>query len=151
MAGRSPLRAPDRLVHFGLMAASRWCWVAFVVGAVLSGAGWGGQQSGPDWLTVDGHDWQRMDPAARLAYVDGFLAGAALGQASSGAQDTAQVAVALRELKRNGRLQFPYGSNVYLSRVSDYYWWKNHLPLPTWYAFLEVNTTLGRRISDSVP
>ena len=109
------------------------------------------QDIGPDWLKVDGNAWQRMSPDARLAYVDGFLAGAALGQAAHGALDTAQVAVALDKLKRSGRLRFPFGSNVYASRVSDYYWWKNHLPLPTWYAFLEVNTTLGRRISDSVP
>ena len=122
-----------------------------VVGAVLTGAGWARQSSAPDWLTVDGNGWQRMSPDARLAYVDGFLAGAALGQAAHGARDTAQVALALGELKRSGRLRFPFGSNVYLARVSDYYWWKNHLPLPTWYAFLEVNTTLGRPISDSVP
>jgi hypothetical protein len=133
------------------MAVARWCWMAFVVGGVLAAGGGDRQQPGPDWLAVDGSDWQRMDPAARLAYVDGFLAGAALGQASSGARDTAQAAARLRELERNGRLQFPYGSNVYASRVTDYYWWKNHLPLPTWYAFLEVNTTLGRRVSDSVP
>jgi hypothetical protein len=135
------------------MAVTRWGWVAFafVVGGVLTGSGWARQSSGPDWLTVNGNDWQRMNPDARLAYVDGFLAGAALGQAAQGARDTAQVALALEQLKQSGRLWFPFGSNVYASRVSDYYWWKNHLPLPTWYAFLEVNTTLGRRISDSIP
>jgi hypothetical protein len=133
------------------MAVTRWCWVALVVGGVLTGSGWARQGAGPDWLTVDGNDWQRMSPDARLAYVEGFLAGAALGQAAHGARDTAQVAVALDQLQRTGRLRFPFGSNVYASRVSDYYWWKNHLPLPTWYAFLEVNTTLGRRISDSIP
>ena len=92
-----------------------------------------------------------MEPDARLAYVEGFLAGAALGQAAQGARDTAEVTAALGRLRRNGELHFPFGANVYASRVSDYYWWKNHLPLPTWYAFLEVNTTLGRRLSDSVP
>jgi hypothetical protein len=92
-----------------------------------------------------------MEPAARIAYVEGFLAGAALSQAAAGAEDSAAVRVTLERLKRDGRLRFPFGANVYASRVSDYYWWKNHLPLPTWYAFLEVNTTLGRPISDSVP
>ena len=122
-----------------------------MIGGVLSARGGDRQVAAPAWLAVDGNDWRRMDPAARLAYVDGFLAGAALGQASSGARDTAQAAARLRELERNGGLLFPYGSNVYASRVSDYYWWKNHLPLPTWYAFLEVNTTFGRRVTDSVP
>ena len=125
--------------------------MALVIGGVLGGSEQSRQNAGPDWLALDGQDWQQMEPAARKAYVDGFLAGAALGQAASGARDTAGVKQALDGLRRTGRLRFPYGSNVYLSRVSDYYWWKNHLPLPTWYAFLEVNTTLGRRISDSAP
>jgi hypothetical protein len=125
--------------------------MAFVVGGALTGNSWNRQEPGPAWLATDGNDWQRMDPDVRLAYVEGFLAGAALGQAANGARDTSAVTVALEQLKRSGRLRFPFGSNVYASRVSDYYWWKNHLPLPTWYAFLEVNTTLGRRISDSAP
>jgi hypothetical protein len=92
-----------------------------------------------------------MEPDARMAYVEGFLAGAALSQAAGEARDTAAVKAALDDLKRTGRLRFPFGANVYASRVSDYYWWENHRPLPTWNAFLEVNTTLGRHISDSVP
>jgi hypothetical protein len=58
---------------------------------------------------------------------------------------------ALQQLKRNGQLRFPYAANVYASRLNDYYWWRNHLSLPAWSAFLEVNTTLGRPISDSLP
>jgi hypothetical protein len=125
--------------------------MAFLVGGVASAGNWQAQGADPDWLAVDGNAWRGMGPDARLAYVEGFLAGAALGQAASGARDTSEVRAALENLKRNGRLRFPFGSNVYASRVSDYYWWQNHLPLPTWYAFLEVNTTLGRRISDSMP
>jgi hypothetical protein len=100
---------------------------------------------------VNGEHWRRMGPDARLAYVEGFLAGAAVGQVASDARDSAEIRSALDELRRSGRLRFPFGTNVYASRVTDFYWWKNHLPLPTWYAFLEVNTTLGRPISDSVP
>jgi hypothetical protein len=133
------------------MAVTRWGWSALVVGVALAGSTGFRQEPGRDWLTVNGHDWRRMEPDARMAYVEGFLAGAALGQAAAGARDTAAVRVALDELKRTGRLRFPFGANVYASRVSDYYWWTNQLPLPTWYAFLEVNTTLGRHISDSMP
>jgi hypothetical protein len=133
------------------MAVKRWCWMAFLVGGLATAGNWQAQGVDPDWLAVDGNAWRGMGPDARLAYVEGFLAGAALGQAASGARDTSEVRAALENLKRNGRLRFPFGSNVYASRVSDYYWWQNHLPLPTWYAFLEVNTTLGRRISDSMP
>jgi hypothetical protein len=135
------------------MAFNRWWLVALVVaaGSVLAVRQWPGQEPERHWLKVNGHDWQRMGPDARIAYIEGFLAGAATSQAAERARDSAAVRVGLERLTQNGRLRFPYGANVYASRISDYYWWKNHLPLPTWYAFLEVNTTLGRPISDSLP
>jgi hypothetical protein len=132
------------------MGLRRWSWMALAASLVLTGSRSQGDPE-PDWLRVNGHDWKLMDANSRLAYVEGFLAGAALGQAASGARDTAGVRAALELLKQDGRLRFPFSANVYASRVSDYYWWKDHLPLPTWYAFLEVNTTLGRPISDSMP
>jgi hypothetical protein len=92
-----------------------------------------------------------MEPDARLAYIEGFLAGAALSQAAARARDTAGVRIAIERLTRDGGLRFPYSANVYAARISDYYWWENHVPLPTWYAFLEVNTTLGRPVADSLP
>jgi hypothetical protein len=135
------------------MAVNRWCAVALVivVGSVLAVRAWSGQEPERHWLRVTGNDWQRMGPDARLAYVDGFLAGAAVSQAATHARDSAAVRAQLEQLSQSGRWRFPYGANVYASRINDYYWWKNHLPLPTWYAFLEVNTTLGRPISDSLP
>ena len=135
------------------MAVHRWWWAILVVvaGSVLVAPVWSGQESERHWLGVNGNDWQRMGPDARLAYVEGFLAGAAVSQAAARARDSAAVRAGLEQLREHGRLRFPYGANVYASRISDYYWWKNHLPLPTWYAFLEVNTTLGRPISDSLP
>jgi hypothetical protein len=133
------------------MVGTRWWWVMLLAGGTLMASSRPWEGPGPDWLDVNGEDWRRMGPDARLAYVEGFLAGAALGQAAGHASDTSAVREVLEDLKRSGRLRFPFGANVYASRVSDYYWWTNHLPLPTWYAFLEVNTTLGRRLSDSVP
>jgi hypothetical protein len=133
------------------MAMKSWWWVVLVVAGVLTGRSWARQDAGRDWLRVNGNDWQRMEPDARMAYVEGFLAGAALSQAADGAGDTTAVRVTLERLSRNGGFRFPFGANVYLSRMNDYYWWKNHLPLPTWYAFLEVNTAFGRPVHDSVP
>jgi hypothetical protein len=135
------------------MAVNRWLWGALVVvsGTVLAARAWSGQSPERHWLEVNGNDWQRMDPAARLAYIEGFLAGAALSQAANRARDSIEVRAGLERLRQSGRFRFPFAANVYASRMSDYYWWKNHLPLPTWYAFLEVNTTLGRPISDSLP
>jgi hypothetical protein len=133
------------------MAGKRWFWMALLVAGVLTGAAWSRQDPRRHWLGVNGADWQRMKPDARLAYVEGFLAGAALGQAATSARDSAQVRMAIEKLSRDGGLRFPYGANVYSSRISDFYWWKNHVPLPTWHAFLEVNSALGRPISDSLP
>lgn len=133
------------------MVVTRWCWAALLASGLLSGSAWSRQEPSRDWLGVNGADWHRMGSDARLAYVEGFLAGAALGQAAAGARDSAGVRMAIETLRRDGRLRFPFGANVYASRISDYYWWKNHVPLPTWHAFLEVNTTLGRPISDTLP
>ena len=133
------------------MSVRVWCWTIAVVSGALTGSSRSAQEPAPKWLGVNGTHWRRMEPDARLAYVEGFLVGAALGQAAGGARDTAAVRAGLEALKQSGRLRFPFSANVYESRVNDYYWWKNHLPLPTWYAFLEVNATLGRTLSDSVP
>src|SRR5215213_11112968 len=133
------------------MAVARWWWALVLAAGSLAAGSRIRQDRGPDWLHVDGSDWRRMGPDAQLAYVEGFLAGAALGQAAHRARDTAGVRTELDALRRSGGLHFPFGAHVYESRVNDYYWWKNHLPLPTWYAFLEVNATFGGHLSDSVP
>ena len=124
--------------------------VLVAVGA-LAGAAWSRQASPRHWLGVNGADWRRMEPDVRLAYVEGFLAGAALGQAAAGARDSTEVRHAMDRLTQQRRLRFAFSANVYSSRISDFYWWKNHVPLPTWHAFLEVNTALGRPISDTLP
>jgi hypothetical protein len=132
------------------MVVARW-WCIALVGGALTTASQARQHAWPDWLNVNGNHWRRMGPDARLAYVEGFLAGAAIGQAAVAARDSAGVRSRLEQLGKSGKFRFPFAANVYASRLSDFYWWKNHLPLPTWYAFLEVNTTLGRPIPDSVP
>ena len=132
------------------MAVKRLWPIALVVGT-LTGTAWSRQIPPRHWLAVSGADWRRMEPDVRLAYVEGFLAGAALGQAAAGAVDSTGVRKAIEQLSRNSGLRFPFGANVYSSRISDFYWWENHVPLPTWHAFLEVNTALGRAITDTLP
>ena len=125
--------------------------MVLVAAGALAGIAWSRQASPRHWLGVNGEDWSRMEPDVRLAYVEGFLAGAALGQAAAGARDSMEVRRAMERLSQEGRLRFAFGANVYSSRISDFYWWKNHVPLPTWHAFLEVNTALGRPIADTLP
>lgn len=131
------------------MAVTHWFWMVLLVAGALTGAAWS-RQAPPHWLGVNGAHWRRMGPEARQAYVDGFLAGAAVGQAAAGAKDSTEVRKALEKLSQEGGLRFAFGANVYSSRISDFYWWENHVPLPTWNAFLEVNTALGRPISDTL-
>jgi hypothetical protein len=138
---------------------TRWWWMALGAGGALAVQAW---SQGPDrhWIERDGRDWARMGHEAQTAYAEGFLAGAALGQAAEQAciqqdlraqregcewaGDSAGLTRAIGERRQSGGFRFPYGANVYASRISDYYWWENHRPLPTWYAFWEVNATLTR-------
>jgi hypothetical protein len=133
------------------MAGKRWYWLAMLVAGALTATAWSRQDPQRHWLGVNGAEWRGMKPDVRLAYVEGFLAGAALGQAAAGARDSSEVRIAIEKLSRDGGLRFPFGANVYSSRITDFYWWKNHVPLPTWHAFLEVNTALGRPITDTLP
>jgi hypothetical protein len=132
------------------MTVGHWGWMVLIAGSLAASSRLQ-PDPGPEWLNVNGNDWRQREPKTRLAYIEGFLAGAALGQAAHRARDTAAVRTELDALRRSGGLHFPFRAHVYESRVNDYYWWKNHLPLPTWYAFLEVNATFGGHVSDSVP
>jgi hypothetical protein len=125
----------------GQSVAIRWGWAALAAAGFL--AGWA-SAGGPErhWSVQDGNDWRTLGPEARQAYADGFLAGAGFGQAAGTASDSAGLRAAMTALYRDGRFRFPYAANVYVTRVNDYYWWENHRPLPIWYGFWEVNTSL---------
>jgi hypothetical protein len=103
------------------------------------------EQGQHDWLDADGDRWRGLSPEARMAYTEGFLVGAAVGQAAAGAPegDSAAVRRTLDSLARGG-LRFPYAPNVYGARIDDYFWWENHRTLPIWHAFEEVNHDLKR-------
>jgi hypothetical protein len=123
--------------------ATRWWWAALAVVGFLAGRVSAGP--GPDrhWSARNGEDWRALGPEAQIAYADGFLAGAGFAQASEGAaRDSAALRDTMATLHRAGRFRFPYAANVYVTRLNDYFWWENHRPLPIWYAFWEVNTSL---------
>jgi hypothetical protein len=126
----------------------RWCVVLGAVGFV-AGRVWAGSGADPYWLSRNGDDWRAMGPAAQTAYAEGFLTGSAFGQAVGVATDSAGLTQEILKLRRDGRFRLPYGANVYISRINDYYWWENHRPLPLWYAFWEVNSSLISPMNDS--
>ena len=126
---------------------TRWWWVALGATGFLVGRA----SVSPDthWVNRNGDDWRALSPAAQTAYTEGFLAGSALGQAAAGASDSAGLTQEIARLRRDGRFRLPYGANVYISRINDYYWWENHRPLPIWYGFWEVNASLTGPMTDS--
>jgi hypothetical protein len=132
---------PLPAASFVRIVTSRWWWAALVAGGFLAGRV---SARGPDrhWSAQNGEDWRALGPEARVAYADGFLTGVGFGQASTAAADSAGLRETMASLYRNGRFRFPYGANVYVTRVNDYYWWENHRPLPIWYGFWEVNASL---------
>jgi hypothetical protein len=92
----------------------------------------------PGGLT--GHEWVALEPAAREAWLQGFLAGAATSQAlATGAADSAALQTAMLRLRREGSLEFPFAPNVYGARVADFYHYEDRRALPVWYAIWEVN------------
>lgn len=128
----------------------RWWWAALAAAGIVAGRAWPAQEPDRHWIARNGEDWKRLGHEAQTAYVEGFLAGAAFAQAAERtctggcewAADSAALTDAMARLRRSGGFRFPYGTNVYASRISDYYWWENQRPLPTWYAFWEVNARL---------
>lgn len=102
------------------------------------------QQQDPRELT--GQQWVTLEPAARQAWLQGFLAGAATSQAlAAGAADSAALHAAMLRLRREGNLTFPFAPNVYGARVADFYHYENHRPLPVWYAMWEVNKAVSSK------
>ena len=87
-----------------MMTVGQWGWMVLIAGSVAAGSRLR-LDPGPDWLNVNGNDWQKMEPKTRLAYIDGFLAGAALGQAAQRARDAAAVRTELDALRRSGGLR----------------------------------------------
>lgn len=92
------------------------------------------------WVALDGRDWAEFAPKEKAAYVDGFLAGAANGAASS--SDTTVIRIAVDSLSRTGALQFPFGHMVYANQLDEFYWWDNHVPTPLYLALSAINQRL---------
>lgn len=105
----------------------------------LIAAGWQGRH----WLSLDGSDWSAMGSPERTAWVQGFLAGQAVGQLPDSVRaDTLAMARTLEQMRRDGTFRFPYAASLYQSRLGDFYFWENHRPLPLWRAIGDVNREL---------
>ncbi len=103
-----------------------------------------------DRVEWDGHRWSEASSEAKLAFLDGFLAGAATSQAySSIAGDSVFDAELLMErvasLKSERQLNFPYAANLYYVRLHDYYFYMDRRERPLYRAISELNFSLQNR------
>ncbi len=98
----------------------------------------------PHGVGYDGRDWEAMSEAARLAYVAGFLAGAATQQAVERhrANPRVSVAAAVSEIIRSHTGTFPFGVNVYTNDLADYYFYRNNRPTKIYQALLDENAKM---------
>lgn len=110
-----------------------------LVAGFLLGAGTSVALQGPiSWSRVGWTEWQKWTPESRQAWTDGFLAGAAAGQASDSTFADSTQFVQWMTGRPIG-LRFPYGSNIYQARLQDWYFWENHRNAPLWQGVWTVN------------
>jgi hypothetical protein len=94
------------------------------------------------WARVGWAEWQKWNPESRQAWTDGFLAGAAAGQASDAVfTDSTRFGQWMTAPRPEGR-RFPYGSNIYQARLQDWYYWENHRGAALWQGIWAVNEGL---------
>jgi len=101
----------------------------------------------PHGIGYEGHDWEAMPEAARLAYVAGFLAGTVTQQAVERHRANPKVSVdaAVSEITRSHTGMFPFGVNVYKNDLDDYYFYRNNRPTKIYQALLDENARMLRR------
>ena len=100
------------------------------------------------WHSLTGDDWRGMSPPERTAFLNGYLSASGLADAeTAGAADSLALMKMLPQLRRDGRLRYPYSPSVYDARISDHYVWENHRPQPIWYGLREVNSQLRASVA----
>ncbi len=85
----------------------KWWCLALGAAGFFAGRGWPGQEPDRHWVARNGADWRRMGDTEQTAYVEGFLAGAAFGQAAEQAADSAGLTEAMARLRRSGGVPVP--------------------------------------------
>jgi hypothetical protein len=116
------------------------------------------EQQPPHAALLTGEYWASLAPRERQAYLTGFLSGAAAEQAraraaASGAEgDSAAVSSgAIAALRAGRQLHFRFAPPVYSAQVDDFYWWKNHAPVPVVDAMIHINREMLKQQTPSTP
>lgn len=100
-------------------------------------------------MEYDGFTWKAMTEPEKMAFLSGFLAGAALEQAVAslgpGTGQDVSVKSALAALQTEKRLRFPFSPSVYKSQLEDFYFYQDRLSRTLPEAIFEVNQRLRRK------
>ena len=125
------------------MRTAWWLGALFVLAAVPAAVAF----EDPHGIGYDGRDWKGMPEPVKLAYIAGFLAGAATQQAVAvhEAHPAVSVDAALSEIARTHAGTFPFGVSVYKNDLEDYYFYRNNLPTKIYRALLDENAQMRKR------
>jgi hypothetical protein len=98
----------------------------------------------PHGVGYDGRDWKAMTEPAKLAYLAGFLAGAAAMEAMERHRANPKVSVdaAVSDIAQEHTGAFPFGVNVYKARLEDFYFYQDKRTTKIYRALVEENTRL---------
>lgn len=136
----------------GLAAAGAVAATAFAAGRASDRA------AAPHPALLTGEYWTQLAPAAKQAYLTGFLAGAAAEQvrahaaAAGNEADSAAVSSgAVAALRAERALHFRFAPPVYSAQVDDFYWWKNHVAVPIVDAMIHINREMLTQQATDAP
>ncbi len=98
-------------------------------------------------LEWDGHRWaEELSPEEKMAFLSGFVAGAAVSQvypdSASPDYDAEAIQRELQRLRAEGGLNFPYAPSLYHSRLHDYYFYVDRRDQPIYRALIELDRQL---------
>jgi hypothetical protein len=100
----------------------------------------------PHGVGYDGRDWAAMPEASKMTYVAGFLAGAATMEAMERHRANPKVSVdaAITDIVEQHTGAFPYGTNVYMARLDDFYYYRDKRITKIYRALVDENTRLRK-------
>lgn len=100
----------------------------------------------PPFLAANGDDWARMGEKEKLAFLRGFLVGAAYAERGRGKAVSAE---SLEALRQEGQLRFVFTPELYKARLEDFYFYRDQRRHPVYEALRRIEAQI--RTDNSPP